>query len=217
MLKGAVSAFCSVSVFQSEVADLLGAVDSVLITLYLVTGHPVLDYLIGTFLLALFTVILGEFTISLLFRINRKHLDRLNNRLVETYDLSIHAYQSGDRKSYAACNKEANDAFGHVFFNMVALSAASLWPIFFALAWMQLRFMGIKFPIPLTGWSVNYVVTFLVCYILARMVFGRVKHRLPYFRDVCATLKDYEKENPRMASVAEPVSGKGQYPASQNQ
>jgi hypothetical protein len=175
------------------------------------TGHPTIDYFIGTFILALFTVIVGEFTISLVFKINKRHLDQLNRNLVDKYNLSVQAQQQGDRKSYKACNREANDAFGKAFFNMFGLSAALLWPIFFALTWMQLRFMGIDFPIPFTGWSVNYVVTFLACYILARMAFGRVKYRLPYFRGVYETLKTYEKESERMFSVADPV------PASEHQ
>ncbi|MEW6173567.1 MAG: hypothetical protein AB1510_10975 [Bacillota bacterium] len=172
---------------------MLNIIDTVLITFYRLTGNPVPDYFIGTFMLALLSVILGEFTVSLVFRINKKHLDGLNNHLLETHNLSMEAWRAGDRKAYTDCNREANDAFGKVFFNMVGLSAASLWPVFFALAWMQSRFMSIKFPLPFTGWSVNYVVIFLACYILARMAFGRVKHRIPYFKGVSRLLQAYEK------------------------
>ena len=56
--------------------------------------------------------------------------------------LSSEALSLGDKESYKACNKEGNDAFGQLFFNKFGLSAASLWPIFFALAWMQDRFAG---------------------------------------------------------------------------
>lgn len=164
-----------------------------LIVLYRITGNPVLDYFAGTFLLALLTVLIGEFTVSLVFKINKNHLDKLNARLADLHNLSLLALKKGDKKSYQACNKEANDAFGRVFFNMFGLSAASLWPIFFALAWMQQRFSGIGFPIPFTGYEVNYVVTFLVCYFLARILFGRIKHKLPYFKGVHEMLLTYEK------------------------
>lgn len=180
---------------------MLNLIDWMLIGLYRLTGYPVTDYFFGTFLLALLTVILGELTISIVFMINRKHLDRLNNRLMDTHNLSMQAWKEGDRESYSACNKEANDAFGRVFFNMVGLSAAALWPVFFALAWMQLRFLDVGFPVPFTGWSVNYVVTFLICYILARVAFGRVKLHLPYFKGVYQLLQTYEKESERMLSV----------------
>ncbi|SHE41286.1 hypothetical protein SAMN02745218_00263 [Desulfofundulus australicus DSM 11792] len=170
-------------------------VDKVLILLYKICGHPVIDYFLGTFLLALLAVVVGEFTISLVFLVNKNHLDRLNIRLANLQQLTMLALKLGDKRSYDACNKEANDTFGRVFFNMVGLSAAALWPAFFALAWMQLRFTGIEFPIPFTGLAVNYVFTFIICYILARMFFGRVKNRLPYFRNIHRMLMEYEKSS----------------------
>lgn len=172
-------------------------VDRILLLPYQMTGHPVSDYFIGTFVLALLTVAAGEFTIAAVFKLNKRHLDRLNDELAERYALSMAAWEAGDRKSYAALNREANDAFGKVFFHMVGLSAASLWPIFFALAWMQTRFAGIGFPVPFTGLTVNYAFTFLVCYLLARMAFGRVKHRLSFLAGVHRTLSAYEREGLR--------------------
>ncbi|NHM27234.1 hypothetical protein G7K71_09590 [Desulfofundulus sp. TPOSR] len=170
-------------------------VDQVLIMFYKISGHPVFDYFLGTFLVALLAVVIGEFTISIVFLVNKNHLDRLNTRLADLQQLSLAALKLGDKKSYDACNKEANDAFGRAFFNMFGLSAAALWPAFFALAWMQQRFAGIGFPIPFTGLAVNYVFTFLICYILARMFFGRVKNRLPYFRGIHRMLMAYEENS----------------------
>ncbi|MEW6448543.1 MAG: hypothetical protein AB1426_10725 [Bacillota bacterium] len=185
-------------------AGLLNLIDCMLISMYRFSGHPVADYFIGTFLLALLAVVLGELTISIVFKVNRKHIDRLNNRLMDTHNLSMQAWENGDKQSYSACNQEANDAFGRVFFNMVGLSAAALWPVFFALAWMQLRFLDVRFPVPFTGWSVNYVVTFLVCYIAVRMAFGLVKTHLPYFKGVSRLLQTYEEESERMSSATPP-------------
>ena len=42
--------------------------DPVLIILYRLTGYPLVDYYLGTFLLALLTVLVGEFTISIVFQ-----------------------------------------------------------------------------------------------------------------------------------------------------
>ncbi len=175
--------------------DLWVMMDKFLISFYKISGHPVVDYFAGTFAVALLAVIVGEFTVSIVFRVNKNHLDRLNTRLAELQQLTMAALKLGDRKSYDACNKEANDAFGRAFFNMFGLSAASLWPAFFALAWMQQRFAGIGFPIPFTGLAVNYVFTFIICYILARIFFGKIKHRLPYFSGIHQMLMAYEENS----------------------
>lgn len=169
------------------------ALDPILIHLYRLTGFPLADYYLGTFLLAFLTVLVGEFTISIVFKVNKAHLDRLNAKVEKMSHLSEEALRLGDEASYKAVNKEGNDAFGHLFFNKFGLSAASLWPIFFALAWMQDRFSEIGLPIPGTGWEINYVAFFLLCYIPARMLFGRVKPWLPYFRGVHETLMSYEQ------------------------
>ena len=169
--------------------------DPVLILLYRLTGDPLTDYYLGTFLLALLTVLVGEFTISLVFKVNKAHLDRLNAKVEKMSHLSEEALRLGDEGSYKAINKEGNDAFGHVFFNKFGLSAASLWPIFFALAWMQERFAEIGLPLPWIGWEINYFFFFLMCYILARILFGRIKRKLPYFRGMHQTLLTYEKSD----------------------
>jgi hypothetical protein len=167
--------------------------DSALIALYRLTGYPLVDYYIGTFLLALLTVLVGEFTISVVFKVNRRHLEKLNIRVEKMSRLSMEALSLGDKESYKACNKEGNDAFGHLFFNKFGLAAASLWPIFLSLAWMQGRFREVGLPLPWIDWNINYVLFFLLCYIPARMLFARMKPRLPYFRGIHQTLLTYEK------------------------
>jgi hypothetical protein len=167
--------------------------DPVLITLYRLTGDPLTDYYLGTFLLALLTVLVGEFTISLVYRVNRRHLEKLDSRYEDLSRLSTEALKRGDKESYKACNKEGNDAFGQLFFNKFGLSAASLWPIFFALAWMQERFAEIALPLPLIGLEINYFFFFLLCYIAARIFFGRIKRKLPYFKGAHKALLKYER------------------------
>jgi hypothetical protein len=171
------------------------SIDSVLICLYRITGNPLLDYYVGTFLLALLAVVVGEFTISVVFQINKAHLDKLNAKVEKMSHLSMEALNLGDKENYKACNKEGNDAFGQLFFNKFGLAAASLWPVFFALAWMQYRFAEIGLPLPLIGWEINYFFFFLLCYILARIFFGRIKRKLPYFRGMHQTLLTYEKND----------------------
>ncbi|MBN1104716.1 MAG: hypothetical protein JXL84_14960 [Deltaproteobacteria bacterium] len=167
--------------------------DSLLIQLYRITGIPLVDYYLGTFLLAFLTVLVGEFTISIVFKVNKAHLDRLNLRMEKMSRLSRQALEMGDKEGYKASNKEGNDAFGQLFFNKFGLAAASLWPIFLALAWMQDRFSEIGLPLPWFGWEINYVFFFLLCYIPARILFSRVKPWLPYFKGVHETLMSYEQ------------------------
>jgi len=169
---------------------------------YQLTGIPGLDGLIGTFVLALIVVVIGEFTISLVFLVNRRHLDKLNQELKKFSDLSQEALRMGDEASYKALNKQANDAYGHVFFNKFGLSAAALWPAFFALDWMQPHFT--ETGVAVLGFSsgVNYVVVFLLGYILARIVFGRLKRHLPYFKSQYRMLQSYGRD--RAASPSEP-------------
>ncbi len=168
--------------------------DPYILAFYGVTGVEVLDGLIGTFLVALLACAIGEFTLSIAFRVNRKHLDGVNEDLSKYGNLSRKALDCGDKVSYKALNKQANDAYGQVFFNRFGLSAASLWPAFFALDWVQRHFSLTGIRIPFYHAGINYVVAFLFCYILARIVFGRLKRRLPYFKGQYAMLLAYDKK-----------------------
>jgi hypothetical protein len=159
---------------------------------YGLTGIQAMDYFLGTFFLALLATIVGEFSISIGYRVNRGQLHSLNRRAEEMERLSRLAQDLGDRPAYRACNKEGNDVLGQLFFNKVALSAASLWPIFFALQWMQDHLS--QTPLPGTDYEINDVVAFLICYVPARILFGRIKRRLPYFRSVHRMLTSSESK-----------------------
>lgn len=105
-----------------------------MVTLYRITGSAVPDFFLGTFLLALLTVFAGELTASIAYRLNRKHLRKLSTRMVEMNNASMAALETGRKGEYRARNKEANDAFGRVFFNASPFPrpscgrSSSLWP-----------------------------------------------------------------------------------------
>jgi hypothetical protein len=164
--------------------DTPDAFDRLTSSLFSFTAIPLVNQLVVTLALALLSVVVGEFTISIGYRINRKHLRKLNARWNDLQRLSHQALEAGDKASYRALNKEGNDVHGRLFFQKVALSAASLWPIFFALAWLQEHQPRAQTPLPGTSYEVNYVVLFLICYIVARVLFGKVRGRLPYFSRV---------------------------------
>jgi hypothetical protein len=164
--------------------------DSLLIFLYRLTGWPVADYFIGTFLLAVITVIIGDFTTSLVYLANRGYFKQLNTRLAELHEMSMLALRLKEKSNYKAVNREANDTFGLIFFGMFGLSASYLWPAFFALAWMQDRFGDIRFPLFVKDWTTGYFTTFLIIYILVRILFSMIKPHLPYFRHVMSSLDE---------------------------
>lgn len=163
--------------------------DPVLIEFFRLTGYTLLDFFIGVFCLCMICVVLGELTISAAIRLNRRHLKTLKHEVSQHEALSMQAYADGDQVSYKALNKAANDAWGRYFFTMAAYSAGILWPVPFALAWMQTRFQSVEFELafPLNlvlGNTVGYPFIFIPVYILARIVFKYLRPKLPYFRGV---------------------------------
>ena len=173
--------------YGGVVMDWWMGLDGILIHLYRITGWTLPDYFIGTLLLAMIAVVIGDFTTSLVYLGNRSYFRKLNSRLGELHESSMVALHLKDTPSYKAVNREANDTFGMLFFGMFGLSASYLWPAFFALAWMQTRFEGIQFPLFIKNWTTNYFLTFLVLYILARIIFWKLKPYLPYFKHVLQT------------------------------
>ncbi|MCB2211455.1 hypothetical protein KQI52_05030 [bacterium] len=153
--------------------------DSLLLPLYQITGDPVTGFFVGTFLLSSIAAVLGEVTIAVLFLSNRNHYERLNAELAESHNASIDAAKRGDKDAYTFHNRKANAAFGKTFFSQIALSMGSLWPVFFALGFLQGRFADIEFPIPGTGLAINYILIFLFEYVLARLIFNHVKYLIP--------------------------------------
>jgi len=181
--------------------EILRLIDPVLIGPYRLAGDPMLGFLIGTFCLCLLGVVLGEFTISAAIRFNRRHIQSLKDELSHKETLSVQAYAEGDKISYKALNKDANDAWGRYFFIMAGYSAGILWPVPLALAWMQTRFQSVEFEMlfPLNfvfGDHVGYPFVFFPMYILARIVFKYLRPRLPYFKGVQAML---DGQQPRTA------------------
>jgi len=154
--------------------------DPYLIALYRLSGHAEVDFVIGTFVLACLCLAIGELSVSLAFRFARK---RLGDKMAEAekyQNLSLDALKAGDKGAYQAANKLANEAFGHSFFQQAALSAAFLWPVCFALAWMQYRFLEVEFPIPGTNWSLGFIGAFIIIYLAVFFLMKKVKGLLPF-------------------------------------
>lgn len=163
-------------------------VDGPLIYSYRLTDIPIVDYMIGTFVLSMIAVLIGELTVSIALKANMPYIGELSRTMKEKEALAIRAYENGDKKGYKALNKEATDAWGKKFFSMMGHSAAILWPIPFALGWMQTRFQDVAFevtvPFSYVIDTVGYTFSFFPIYILARIVFGQMRPWLPYFSSI---------------------------------
>lgn len=177
--------------------------DPYLIWFYRLTGSAWVDFFLGTLVLAFIALIIGEFSIGAIFLATRKHIDRSAEEAIKYQNMSVDALAHGNKPAYTAANKLANDAFGKSFFQQIALSAAFLWPIPFALAWMQYRFLEVDFPVPGTGFSVNYIAVFLLLYVVAYFLFKRVKYRLPFFRRLKVILDSYDTQTREVKSLAD--------------
>jgi hypothetical protein len=184
--------------------------DPYLIWLFRVSGYTFADFLLGAFVLALLSVIIGEFSISLIFRINRTFIDKQTDEIVRYQNLSIDALSAGDKEAYHASNKMANEAFGKSFFMQIAMSAAFLWPIFFVLTWMQSRFDEVEFRILFTDYSVGFICVFVALYAAAYLIFKRIKYKIPYFRRINTILESYRKRTLEMKTLADIVPAKSE-------
>jgi hypothetical protein len=172
-------------------------VDSFLIAFYRITGDSLVNYFIGTMVLAFICVVVGELSVSLAIRFNKRYLDAMSREMKEKETLALQARVAGDKAGYKALNKEATDVWGKHFFTMAAYSAGIFWPIPIALGWMQTRFAGVEFTLafPLSlifGKSVGYIFTFIPLYILCRILFKYMRPHLPYFKGVQKLLNDYD-------------------------
>ncbi len=148
-------------------------IDTIFMPFYRLPDTSLYGFILGTSVLAIATVVIGEISISLAFRVNKKKISCDSDEINHFQDLSFKALRAGDKASFKACNGIANEAYGKSFFSQIALSASSLWPVFISLGWMQYRFGDITFEVPYVAFG--YTASFIAFYIAARIMLGRIK------------------------------------------
>ncbi len=154
--------------------------DPYLIWFFRLTGRAGLDFVIGNFVLAIICLVLGEATLYVVFQFSRKRLAEKIEEADKYQNLSIEALKAGNREAYEAANKLANEAFGRSFMHQLALGGAFLWPVFFALAWLQYRFLELEFPIPGTDWSLGFIGVFIFTYATGYLLLKKTMRNLPF-------------------------------------
>jgi len=169
---------------MDAVSWLVKMVDGFLIAPYRWPQDHVAGWWLGTFILALWSTILGQLTLAVAFRINRGHVSQAVQEMEDRHNQSINALRAGDNKAYRAINKLANEAFGKSFFLQLAMACSSLWPPACALWWLSTRFSQVRFDLPFSlpgiGDSVGYAFIFIPLYVLVRILSGKVKTYLSF-------------------------------------
>lgn len=155
-------------------------IDPVLVAPFRLPGDEYAGFVLGLFWVALLATVLGELCMAGVYFINRKHFAEMRQEMIRHNNLSIRALGFKDKVSYKACNSIANEEFGRNFFSGIALFASSVWPAFFAMGWLDFRFHGVEFLLPLAG-TVGPGFLFVPTYILTRIAFHKAKPWLPLF------------------------------------
>lgn len=156
---------------------ILRAIDPVLIQPYRLFENPMAGWWAGTALLALWSVLIGELTLAAAYYVNRAAVSKNMEETLYFHEQSMKAKQAGDENAYQGINKLANEAYGKSFFLLMAMGMASLWPAFFAAAWLDKRFGDIVFVLPhwAGGLELSFLAPFILLYLLTRVGYGRLK------------------------------------------
>ncbi len=179
-------------------------IDPLLISVFRLSGNVHVGYALGLIWLAFLVTLLGELTMAGVYLLNRKHFLAQKREMVSHLNLSMKALAAKDKDSYKACNTIANEAFGRNFFSGIALFASSLWPVPFALGWLQFRFATVDFTIPLVG-VVGSAFVFIPTYIVVRILFSKAKPYLPFFSYMTRLLRKQEANEEKMLTYMDMV------------
>lgn len=151
--------------------------DPLLIAPYRALDDPVLAWWLGTIWVAGLSILVGELTLALGKRLNRRTLDQHAGEAKDMQEKSMAALKAGDKAAYKAMNRLANESFGRSFFQRAALGAAALWPLFLAAGWMQRRFAGLDIPLLGDQLSVGWVQGLIICYLLLRLGLALIRRQ----------------------------------------
>lgn len=166
--------------------NILVSLDPAIIWAFRLAERPWLGFLLGILVLNLVCVLLGDVTSMIARRLNRKVYGAYHDEMVRNHNLSVRAISRADKAAFKAVNKQANEAFGKYFFSQAGAFSLSIWPLPFALAWMDLRFRDVPLPLPFSvpgvGESVLYPFYFLPMYIVVRILYGKMLRRFAFYR-----------------------------------
>ncbi len=155
--------------------------DDFLIAPFRLFLSPILGFWFGCSVLALYCIVLGELSFLIVYIFNRNFYIELNQGMTEMHNISVEAIRRKNKQIFKDANWWANEYFGKVFFSQMALFAVSIWPVPFAMGWLQLRFSGIAVHI-LAGVDFGYGFVFLSVYIVLRIGFSKIRRKIPILK-----------------------------------
>lgn len=160
-------------------------IDTILITPYRIGLPSLAAFWFGTALIALWCTLAGEFSMTVTYIWNREYYTDLNRKMTRMHNISIEAVRHKEKDTFKSANKWANEYFGKVFFSHAALFAVSLWPVPFAMGWMQERFAGIIIhTVPYIDFGLAYPFVFILSYIIVRYGFSKVRSYVPFLKKI---------------------------------
>jgi len=184
---------------MNSFSTLILFLDPFFIAPFRMVSSPVFGYLLGTAVLTFLCFILGDVSAMGVKFLNRKYVRKIQNDMDRHHHLSEKALMMGDKESYKAVNRQALDAFGHSFSLGGAIFCVSIWPLPFALAWMDSRFahapLELPFSLPFLGGSIHYFASFILIYIAVRIMGSALIHLLPWYAGLSEGLAG-KKETP---------------------
>jgi hypothetical protein len=185
--------------------EILLALDPFIIWAFRLVDGPWVSFFLGMTFLNLLCVIMGDVTSLSVRRMNRKVYGKYHDEMVRHHNLSVQALRNSDKAAYKAVNRQAHEAFGKYFFSQAGAFTLSIWPLPFALAWMELRFGGLPltlpFSVPGVGDSVLYPFFFIPVYIAVRILYGKAMRRVPFYQRILTWAK--HGDGTQMVSFAE--------------
>jgi len=168
--------------------NFLLTLDPYIIWAFRLAGGAWAGFFLGSFALNLVCVVMGDVTSILARRLNRKVYGAYHDEMVKQHNLSVQALRNANKDAYKAVNKQAHEAFGKYFFSQAGAFTLSIWPLPFALAWMDMRFGGVPltlpFALPGIGDSVIYTFFFIPMYIAVRIAYGRIMRCFGFYRAI---------------------------------
>ena len=157
--------------------DISRFLDPVLIVPYRLPEGTLSGFFFGTLCLVILCLAVGDVSLRIVMRLNRRRLEELHNDMEHHHKLSETALRMGDKESYKAVNSQAHDASGHYFSFGAALFCVSIWPLPFAMGWMSDRFSGatpiLPWDVPIIGAQPSITFWFLLLYIPVRIAYAK--------------------------------------------
>ena len=161
-------------------SELLNIADVILIAPYRWVEDPVWAWWLGTFILAGWATLVGELTLAMVFHLNRRYVDEMNQEMQDRNRQAMNALRAGEKRIYKGLNELANEAFGKAFFLQIAMGASSLWPAFLAAGWLEMRFGDVPILLPVFSGEITYLAGFTVIYLFVRIGWVQLKKRLGF-------------------------------------